>query len=48
LTARAGAGWHATSEALDALLGGRPVDRFALYDRADELQPAYAAEYGAA
>jgi uncharacterized protein YndB with AHSA1/START domain len=47
LTAGAGAGWHATFEALDALLGGRPVDRFALFDRADELEPAYASEYGA-
>ncbi|HYJ70406.1 MAG TPA: SRPBCC domain-containing protein [Nocardioidaceae bacterium] len=47
LAAGAGAGWHATFEALDALLGGRPMHRMALFDRADELASTYAGQYGA-
>lgn len=43
-----GAGWHAALDGLEAALAGRPLDRMALYDRADELGEPYAQAMGLA
>jgi uncharacterized protein YndB with AHSA1/START domain len=41
-----GAGWHAALDSLEAALDGRPLERIARFDRADELGEPYARAMG--
>lgn len=46
MAAPVGAGWHAGLEGLEAVLDGRPIQRSALYDRADQLGDQYTRSLG--
>jgi uncharacterized protein YndB with AHSA1/START domain len=41
-----GSGWHVALEGLEAVLAGRPAERSALFDRAEELNEPYVRVYG--